>query len=131
MADGFLDKYNDELYALRKRASRFAAAFPKIAGRLRMTGDVADDPHVERLIQSFAYSAARVRQKLDDEFPELSDSLLETLYPHYLAPLPSMSVVQFEPGATLATVQRLARHSEILAEPINGESCRFRTTQDV
>ena len=131
MADGFLDKYNDELYALRKRASRFAAAFPKIAGRLRMTGDVADDPHVERLIQSFAYSAARVRQKLDDEFPELSDSLLETLYPHYLAPLPSMSVVQFEPGATLATVQRLARHSEILAEPISGESCRFRTTQDV
>ncbi|TBN12879.1 type VI secretion system baseplate subunit TssF, partial [Agrobacterium cavarae] len=122
---------NDELYALRKRASRFAAAFPKIAGRLRMTGDVADDPHVERLIQSFAYSAARVRQKLDDEFPELSDSLLETLYPHYLAPLPSISVVQFEPGATLATVQRLARHSEILAEPINGESCRFRTTQDV
>ncbi len=69
--------------------------------------------------------------KLDDEFPELPTVLLETLYPHYLAPLPSMSVVQFEPGATLATVQRLARHSEILAEPINGESCRFRTTQDV
>lgn len=131
MADGFLEKYNDELYALRKRASRFAAAFPKIAGRLRMTGDVADDPHVERLIQSFAYSAARVRQKLDDEFPELSDSLLETLYPHYLAPLPSMSIVQFEPSASLAAVQTLARHSEILAEPINGESCRFRTTQNV
>lgn len=131
MADGFLEKYNDEMYALRKRASRFAAAFPKIAGRLRMTGDVADDPHVERLIQSFAYSAARVRQKLDDEFPELSDSLLETLYPHYLAPLPSMSIVQFQPSTSLATVQTLARHSEILAEPINGESCRFRTTQNV
>ena len=70
MAEGFLEKYNDELFALRKRASRFAAAFPKIAGRLRMTGDVADDPHVERLIQSFAYSAARVRQKLDDAAPE-------------------------------------------------------------
>lgn len=131
MAEGFLEKYNDELFALRKRASRFAAAFPKIAGRLRMTGEVADDPHVERLIQSFAYSAARVRQKLDDEFPELSDSLLETLYPHYLAPLPSMSVVHFSPSPALATVQTLPRHSEILAEPIGGESCRFRTTQDV
>ncbi|MCZ7859033.1 type VI secretion system baseplate subunit TssF [Agrobacterium salinitolerans] len=131
MADGFLEKYNDELFALRKRASRFAAAFPKIAGRLRMTGDVADDPHVERLIQSFAYSAARVRQKLDDEFPELSDSLLETLYPHYLAPIPSMSVVQFTPSTALATVQTLPRHSEILAEPVGGESCRFRTTQAV
>ncbi|HLP69323.1 MAG TPA: type VI secretion system baseplate subunit TssF [Rhizobium sp.] len=131
MAEGFLHRYNEELLALRRRATRFADAFPKIAGRLRMTGDVADDPHVERLIQSFAYSAARVRQKLDDEFPELSDSLLETLYPHYLAPLPSMSIVRFRPSATLASVQTVRRHTEILAEPISGEACRFRTTQDV
>jgi len=94
MADGFLQRYNDELAAIRRRAARFADAFPKIAGHLRLTGEVADDPHVERLIQSFAYSAARVRQKLDDEFPELTDGLLETLYPHYLAPLPSMSIVR-------------------------------------
>lgn len=131
MAEGFLHRYNDELLALRRRASRFADAFPKIAGRLRMTGDVADDPHVERLIQSFAYSAARVRQKLDDEFPELSDGLLETLYPHYLAPLPSMSIVRFKPSDTLASIQTVPRHTEILAEPVGGESCRFRTTQDV
>lgn len=131
MADGFLHRYNEELGALRKRAARFADAFPKIAGRLRMTGDVADDPHVERLIQSFAFSAARVRQKLDDEFPELTDGLLETLYPHYLAPLPSMSIVRFNPSDTLASVQTVPRHTEILAEPIGGESCRFRTTQDV
>lgn len=131
MAEGFLDRYNDELLALRRRAARFADAFPKIAGRLRMTGDVADDPHVERLIQSFAYSAARVRQKLDDEFPELTDGLLETLYPHYLAPLPSMSIVRLKPSDTLASVQTVPRHTEILAEPVGGEACRFRTTQDV
>ncbi|MDO1583090.1 type VI secretion system baseplate subunit TssF [Rhizobium oryzicola] len=131
MAEGFLARYNEELAALRQRASRFAESFPKIAGRLRMTGEVVDDPHVERLIQSFAYSAARVRQKLDDEFPELTDSMLETLYPHYLAPLPSMSVVQFEPSKTLAGEQRIPRHTEILTEAIGGESCRFRTTQDV
>ncbi len=131
MAEGFLHRYNDELLALRRRAARFADAFPKIAGRLRMTGDIADDPHVERLIQSFAYSAARVRQKLDDEFPELSDGLLETLYPHYLAPLPSMSIVRFKPSETLASVQTVPRHTEILAEPIGGEACRFRVTQDV
>lgn len=130
MADGFLQRYNDELVAIRRRAARFADAFPKIAGRLRVTGEVADDPHVERLIQSFAYSAARVRQKLDDEFPELTDGLLETLYPHYLAPLPSMSIVRFAPSNTLASVQTVPRHTEIFAEPIGGESCRFRTTQD-
>ncbi|MFD1745007.1 type VI secretion system baseplate subunit TssF [Rhizobium helianthi] len=131
MADGFLARYNEELAALRQRASRFAQSFPKIAGRLRMTGEVIDDPHVERLVQSFAYSAARVRQKLDDEFPELTSSLLETLYPHYLAPLPSMSIIQFEPAKTLASEQIVPRHTEILAEPIAGETCRFRTTQDV
>ncbi|TWD46103.1 type VI secretion system protein ImpG [Agrobacterium vitis] len=131
MAESFLERYNDELFALRKRAEKFARAFPKIAGRLRMSGDVADDPHVERLIQSFAYSAARVRQKLDDEFPELTDSLLETLYPHYLAPLPSMSIVRFEPSAVLATMQLLPRHSEITTEEVAGEICQFRTTQDV
>lgn len=131
MAESFLERYNDELFSLRKRAEKFARAFPKIAGRLRMSGDVADDPHVERLIQSFAYSAARVRQKLDDEFPELTDSLLETLYPHYLAPLPSMSIVRFEPNDVLATMQRLPRHSEVVSEDIGGEICQFRTTQDV
>lgn len=131
MAEGFLQRYNEELAALRRRASGFAAAFPKIAGRLRMTGDVADDPHVERLIQSFAYSAARVRQKLDDDFPELTDGLLETLYPHYLAPIPSMSIVRLDPSPTLAGVQLVPRHTEIIAEPVAGETCRFRTTQDV
>lgn len=131
MADSFLHRYNDELKALRGRAARFADAFPKVAGRLRLTGDVADDPHVERLVQSFAYSAARIRQKLDDEFPELTDGLLETLYPHYLAPLPSMSIVRFRPSDTLASMQLVPRHTEILAEPVGGEACRFRTTQDV
>ncbi len=86
MSEGFLQRYNEELAALRKKAARFAEAFPKIAGRLRLTADVADDPQVERMIQSFAYSAARVRHKIDDEFPELTNELLETLYPHFLAP---------------------------------------------
>ncbi|MCM2441303.1 type VI secretion system baseplate subunit TssF [Agrobacterium vitis] len=131
MAETFLERYNDELFALRRRAEKFARAFPKIAGRLRLSGDVADDPHVERIIQSFAYSAARVRQKLDDEFPELTDSLLETLYPHYLAPVPPMSIVQFAPGAMLAGMQLLPRHTDIVTEPVGGDPCQFRTTQDV
>jgi len=131
MAETFLERYNDELFSLRRRAEKFARAFPKIAGRLRLSGDVADDPHVERIIQSFAYSAARVRQKLDDEFPELTDSLLETLYPHYLAPVPPMSIVHFAPGATLSAMQLLPRHTDIVSEPVGGDPCQFRTTQDV
>lgn len=131
MADGFLQRYAEELNGLRGRAERFAAAHPKVASRLRISGETADDPHVERIVQSFAYVAARIRQKLDDEFPELTGSLLETLYPHYLAPVPSMGIVRMSPVEGLDSVQAVPRGSEIAAEPIRGERCRFRTTQDV
>ena len=98
MANHFLTWYSRELSALRARASKFAEKHPKIAGRLRLTGEAADDPHVERIIQGFAYSAARIRQKLDDDFPELTDSLLDALYPHYLAQIPSMSIMKITPS---------------------------------
>lgn len=131
MADRFYAFFNEELLALRHRATRFAEAYPKIAGRLRLARDTTDDPHVERLIQSFAFTAARVRQKLDDSLPELTDSLLETLYPHYLAPFPAMSVVALEPSEAVDSQQILPRHTELAAEPVGGDVCRFRTTQAV
>lgn len=126
---GFLQRYAEELGALKRRAARFAQGHPKIAGRLRISGEQVDDPHVERMVQSFAFAAARVRQKLDDEFPELTGSMLETLYPHYLAPVPSTMMVRVHPVAGLDSVQTLPRLSEISCEPIEEERCRFRTTQ--
>ncbi|MFV0334212.1 MAG: type VI secretion system baseplate subunit TssF [Tropicimonas sp.] len=131
MANRFLEYYNDELDALRRRATRFADSYPKIAGRLRLAREASDDPHVERLVQSFAYSAARVRQKIDDSLPELTDGLLETLYPHYLAPLPAMSLVAFEAARELEAAQRVPAGTEVLSEPVEGDICRFRTSQDV
>src|SRR5262249_56107750 len=96
MADELLDYYNRELRFVRELASSFARSHPKIAERLRLSADdAADDPHVERLIEAFAYLTARIRFKLDDDFPEITESLLNILYPHYLAPVPSMATVQF------------------------------------
>ncbi|MGU3494339.1 type VI secretion system baseplate subunit TssF [Xanthobacteraceae bacterium A53D] len=131
MSDGFLQRYSEELSALRRRAARFAAAHPKIAGRLRLSGDTADDPHVERIVQSFAFVAARVRQKLDDEFPELTGSLLETLYPHYLAPVPSMFMARLSPNAGLDGVFTVPRHSNVACAPFEDERCRFMSAQAV
>ncbi|WP_299969552.1 type VI secretion system baseplate subunit TssF [uncultured Roseobacter sp.] len=131
MASRFLEHYADELDAVRRRAARFADAFPKIAGRLRLAPETSDDPHVERLIQSFAYATARLRQKLDDGFPELSEGLLETLYPHFLAPLPAMTVVSFAPDPNAEELRLLPRGSEIESALVDGDTCRFRTTQDV
>lgn len=131
MANRFLEYYNDELDALRRRATRFAATYPKIAGRLRLARETSDDPHVERLMQSFAYSAARVRQKIDDGLPELTDGLLETLYPHYLAPVPAMSLIAFQPAKELEAAHCVPAGTEVLSEPFEGDVCRFRTSQEV
>jgi type VI secretion system protein ImpG len=131
VANRFLEFYNDELNAVRRRATRFAEAYPKIAGRLRLARETSDDPHVERLVQSFAFSAARIRQKLDDSLPELTDGLIETLYPHYLAPVPAMSLVAFQPAQGLDATQVVPRGSEVVSEQIEGDVCRFCTTQEV
>ncbi|MEO2017983.1 MAG: type VI secretion system baseplate subunit TssF, partial [Fuerstiella sp.] len=86
--------YQAELDYFRHSASDFAERFPKIADRLSLSGSDIRDPHVERLIQAFAYLNARTRRKLDDSFPELADAMLGILYPHMLAPVPSVSVLR-------------------------------------
>src|SRR4051812_42451895 len=96
MHDDLLPYYDRELLYLRQLSREFAQQFPKVAGRLLMEGDVVEDPHVERLMEAFAFLSARIHLKLDDEFPEISDALLNVLYPHYLRPIPSMSIVQFQ-----------------------------------
>ena len=96
MDDRMLRYYNLELTHLRHMAGEFAREFPKVAERLALTSDTSapcPDPWVERLLEGFGFLAARVHLKLDAEFPRFTHSLLETVYPHYLAPTPSMAVV--------------------------------------
>ncbi len=102
MDERLLNHYNNELRHLRETAGEFAREFPKIAGRLALDKDakeICQDPYVERLLEGFAFLAARVHLKLDAEFPRFTQGLLETVYPHYLAPIPAMAVVRFEPAA--------------------------------
>jgi type VI secretion system protein ImpG len=132
--DDLLSYYNRELTHLRHQASRFAQAHPKVAARLRLGADGSEDPHVERLLEGFAYLTARIRGKLDDEFPEISRSILGTLYPHYLAPIPSCSIVQLELDSgqnELLAGLSVARGQAIETEPVQGEPCRFQTCYPV
>ena len=128
MSDTLLPYYNRELDALRGLAGEFAAAHPKIAGRLRLTTDSVDDPHVARLLEGLAFLTARVHHRLDDEFPELTDALLGVLYPHYLAPMPSCAIAQFQCKPDLDAPYRLASGISLSTEPVRGEECRYRTT---
>ncbi|WP_277183877.1 type VI secretion system baseplate subunit TssF [Caballeronia sp. BR00000012568055] len=96
MNPAFLRYYSQELQHVREMGGEFAAAFPKIAGRLALDGVECADPYVERLLEGFSFLAARVQMKLDAEFPRFTQHLLELAYPHYLAPTPSMTVVQLQ-----------------------------------
>lgn len=100
MDQRFLEYYNRELLHVREMGAEFAQLFPKIASRLGMAGIDCADPHVERLLEGFAFLAARVQMKIDDEFPRFTRSLLEVVYPHYLAPTPSLAVAQLVPDRT-------------------------------
>ncbi len=92
-----LQYYNRELQFIREMGGEFAKEFPKIAGRLGLEGFECADPYVERLLEGFAFLAGRIQLKLDAEFPRFTQHLLEAVYPHYLSPTPSMTVVRFQP----------------------------------
>jgi len=133
MATRLEREYENELVFIRQFATEFARERPGIAGRLMVSEDtgVSQDPHVERMIEAFAFLTARVQVKLKDEFPQLTDALLNILYPHYLAPIPSMAIAQLHldrAQGNLTTGQVIRRHTEIYSRDIQGLPCRFRTT---
>jgi type VI secretion system protein ImpG len=122
--------YERELVFIRQLAQEFARQYPAAANRLLLEPNRSVDPHVERLIEAFALLAGRVHHKLDDEFPELTDALLSVLYPHYLAPIPSVAVVQFELDPARSELPqgfRIERHSRLHTSAVAGLPCRFRT----
>jgi type VI secretion system protein ImpG len=94
----FLRYYERELRHVREMGGEFAREFPKIAGRLGLETFECADPYVERLLEAFAFLTARVQLKIDAEFPAFTQHMLELLYPGYLAPTPSMAVVQLRPN---------------------------------
>ncbi len=132
--DRILPYFEDELAYVRKSAEDFARRFPAIAARLRLDSVPSQDPHVERLIEAFAFVAARIHRRLDDEYPELTDALLGILYPEYLAPIPSVRIVQFDCDPQQLALRdglSIPRHRELLTRPIDGIPCRFRTAYPV
>jgi len=134
MSDDLLPWYERELSLLKDAAARFASQHPKIAARLNLGSDAVADPHVERLLQGVAFLNARLHKRIDDDYPELTGGLLDLLYPHYLRPTPSMSIVEMQldgKQATLVDGHAVPRGTAIDTEPADGEPCRFRTCFDL
>src|SRR5690606_15679704 len=133
LMDDLLPHYERELGFLRRHGREFAERYPKIAGRLLLSGDGSQDPHVERLIESFALLTARVSKKIEDDYPEFTEALLEVMYPHYLRPFPSCSVACFDMGPALSQLTDplvVPRGTLLHSRSVRGASCRFRNAYD-
>lgn len=126
-----LPYYQRELGWFREYCREFGARFPAIAGELQMSGDVCEDPHAERMIQGFALLAARVSKRLDDDYPQFTESLLETLYPHYLRTFPSCSIAQLSldvaGGKDASALLAVPRGTLMHTAQVAGVRCRFST----
>ncbi|HHP7235665.1 MAG TPA: type VI secretion system baseplate subunit TssF [Desulfobacterales bacterium] len=129
MDDRLLQYYERELTYIRAMAAEFARTYPKIAGRLLLEPDRCEDPHTERLIEAFAFISSRIHKKIDDDFPEITEALLNILYPHYVTPIPSMSIVRFDPikQNVAESGYRIDADTMLYSKPIRGTPCRFRT----
>jgi len=120
--------YQQELNDLRELGSEFSRAHPALAP---MLSGPASDPDVERLLEGVAFLTGLLRQKLDDEFPEVVHSLTNLLWPHYLKPIPSTTMIAFSPKSTLKQSIRIPAGVHLASVPVGGTSCIYRTTFDV
>ncbi|GMG81608.1 type VI secretion system baseplate subunit TssF [Paralimibaculum aggregatum] len=132
-----LKHYEDELAFIREMGAEFAASYPKIASRLGMEGLEVFDPYVERMLEGFAFLAARVQLELSLQYPTFTQHLLEIVYPHYTAPTPSMMVVKLIPDQAQGGLEagfRVPAGSRLRSPLRDGEvttPCVFRTAHDV
>ncbi len=136
MDERFLKLYRTELRHVRETAAAFAREYPTIAKRLDLEEFECQDPYVERLLEGFAFMAARVQLKLDAEFPRFTQGMLETIFPHYLAPTPSMCIAQFEADlaeSDLAQGYTFERGVTLRAGMGKGDqtACEYRTAHPV
>ena len=120
--------YQQELAFLRDSGRAFAAAHPDAARHLAEAGA---DPDIERLLEGTAFLTGRIRQQLEDGLPEVTHALIDAFLPHYLRPLPAMTLVQFNPGAHQRDPIRIASGAALDAQALDGTQCRFRTVQPV
>lgn len=125
--------YEEELNYLLEAGREYARLHPERARYLNLSDPRARDPHVERLVESFAFLAGRVRQRLDDDFPELTHGLLDLIFPHYLRPIPSLALLEFRPVPGMLRERQIIPAGFLVdSRPTSaGVACRFSTAYPV
>lgn len=121
--------YAKEMSFLQQMGRIFAAKYPKVARRLNFTENLPTDPHIERLIESFAFMAGYLQQDIDNQFPRISSALLEVLYPFLTTIVPSMAIAQFnhDTKKAITSGSLIPKNFPLFTESLEGTTCRFRT----
>lgn len=127
----FLQLYQEELSAIRQSGEVFADKHPKMAGRLKLNAEEAEDPFVRRLVESVAFLTARLRYHLQAEMRTLESDLVSFLYPHYFLPIPSMGIVRIEPTYEATSLEIFPPKTELQADLAPGKTCFFQTVYPV
>lgn len=130
MMNKLLSYYQKELSTLHQHGKAFAHLFPKVARRLGFSEGRSEDPHIERMIESFALLTAQIHQRLDDDMQQVTSGLMQTLAPQLLRTFPSACIVQLTPqrkASGMTAKKQLAAGLGLTSKPIDGQPCRFET----
>lgn len=120
--------YEQELQNLRELAVEFSRVHPAAAPML--SGPSAD-PDVERLLEGVAFLSGLLNKKLQDDFPEFTQAVMGVVFPHYIRPIPSASIVVFSPRPSLKETVHVPKGTSVAAKPVEGTSCIFKTCFDL
>jgi type VI secretion system protein ImpG len=120
--------FREELAFLREQGKQFTEIHPQLS---RFLHGRNTDPDVERLLEGFAFLTGRLREKIEDEFPELTHSIINMLWPNYLRPVPSMSIVKFVPEESISVKHVISSGTQLDSRPAFGTTCHFKTCRDV
>lgn len=134
MDDLTLRYFEAEMRYLREAGKEFSRAHPDRAAMLNLDKPGTRDPYVERLFEGFAFLMGRLREKLDDDLPELTEGLVSLLWPHYMRTIPSLAIVEFSPDwRSLRQAEILTEGFSVLSRPmgLHKTACQYRTTRDV
>ncbi|MGF1728288.1 type VI secretion system baseplate subunit TssF [Photobacterium kasasachensis] len=131
MSESLLSYFEQELAFIRQEAGEFARRHPGAAKSLGISDDSVDDPQISRLIDSVALLNARLQQRLDDSFPQLTDSLLRLLFPHYLRPIPAYSILKMQPADEVSARHFIPKGTHLGISDADIDTTVFRTCQDL
>ncbi len=131
--ESILKYYQDELEFLVESGKAFTKQYPTLAKTLDFSSFSSNDPDTQRLIESIAFLNAKLQKQLDEQAPEISQQILNAIYPQFIAPIPSFTIMNFSHIAKPANeLRKIEKNTQLVSNrPLNGQHYTFKTTMDI